>query len=238
MNRTTHASSSDESATGVKVNVPLSWQALTAAQMEYVCRIMSSGQWATEEVKTVFFIRLARLQRYPLARLRPMDIAQHLPLLDWLERGPEGIIMLPKVSGRAAEWAGDLHGCPFRTYLSMENYYQGYLLSQNVEALEALGSLLYPRCRRLLAQERYWLLLWMVGLKAEYARRFPDLFRPSAEGGEPPNMLEVMNAEIRALTGGDITKQGAVLQADTLDALTELDAKAREAREMEERMKK
>lgn len=42
-----------------------------------------------------------------------------------------------------------------------------------------------------------------------------------------------MNAEIRALTGGDITKLEAVLSADTLDALTELNAKAREAREIE-----
>ena len=238
MDRKILASSSDEATAGVKVRVPLSWQALTEGQMDYVCRLMSSGQWAMEEVKTVFLIRLARVQRYPLARLQPVDIAQHLPLLDWMERGPEGIIPLPKVSGRTAEWADDLHGCPFGTYLALENYYQGYLLSQNVEALDALGCLIYPHCRRLLAHERYRLLLWMVGLKAEYARRFPDLFRPSDEGGEPPSMLEVMNAEIRALTGGDITKQGAVLQADTLDALTELDAKAREAREMEERMKK
>ena len=232
------ASSSGEGGTGgIGVRVPLSWRALTAGQMGYVCRIMSSGQWATDEVKAAFFIRLARVQRYALARLRPMDIAEHLPLLDWMERGPEGIIRLPRVSGRGAEWADDLQGCPFRTYLSLENYYQGYLLSQNVEALDAMGRLLYPRCCRLLAHERYWLLLWMVGLKAEYGRRFPSLFRAGAEGGEVPSMLEVMNAEIRALTGGDITKQGAVLQADTLDALTELDAKAREAREMEERMK-
>lgn len=231
------ASSSDEATAGVRVDVPLSWQGLTAGQMEYVCRVMSSGQWVMEEVKAALLIRLARVQRYVLARLRPMDIAEHLPLLDWMERGPEGIIRLPRVSGRGAEWADDLQGCPFRMYLSLENYYQGYLLSQNVEALEAMGRLLYPRCRRLLAHERYWLLLWMVGLKAEYARRFPSLFRAAAEGCEAPSMLEVMNAEIRALTGGDITKQGAVLQADTLDALTELDAKAREAREMEERMK-
>lgn len=231
------ASSSGEATAGVRVDVPLSWQGLTAGQMGYVCRLLCSGEWATDEVKAAFFIRLARVQRYALARLRPMDIAEHLPLLDWMERGPEGIIRLPRVSGRKAEWAEDLHGCPFGTYLALENYYQGYLLSQNVEALEAMGRLLYPHCRRLLGHERYWVLLWMVGLKAEYGRRFPSLFRAGAEGGEVPSMLEVMNAEIRALTGGDITKQGAVLQADTLDALTELDAKAREAREMEERMK-
>ena len=42
-----------------------------------------------------------------------------------------------------------------------------------------------------------------------------------------------MNAEIRALTQGDITKTTAVLQTDTLTALTELDAKAAEAQELQ-----
>ena len=41
-----------------------------------------------------------------------------------------------------------------------------------------------------------------------------------------------MCAEIRALTGGDVTKTKAVLDADTIDALTELDAKARESEEL------
>lgn len=39
------------------------------------------------------------------------------------------------------------------------------------------------------------------------------------------------NAQIRALTGGDITKEAAIRQMDTHRALTELDAKAREAEE-------
>ena len=44
-------------------------------------------------------------------------------------------------------------------------------------------------------------------------------------------MVDVMHAEIRALTGGDITKTSLVLEADTWVALAELDAKAREAEE-------
>ena len=51
-------------------------------------------------------------------------------------------------------------------------------------------------------------------------------------------MLEVVDAEIRALTGGDITKEAQVLQSDCWRALTELDAKAREAREMKELLNK
>lgn len=40
-----------------------------------------------------------------------------------------------------------------------------------------------------------------------------------------------MNAQIRALTKGDITKEKEVLHLDTWRALTELDALAKEAEE-------
>ena len=44
-----------------------------------------------------------------------------------------------------------------------------------------------------------------------------------------------MNAEIRALTGGDITKENQVLSMDCWRALTELNEKAREAQEWNEK---
>ena len=47
-----------------------------------------------------------------------------------------------------------------------------------------------------------------------------------------------MLAQVRALTGGDVTKEEAVLNVDTWTALAELDAKAKEAREYSEKYKK
>ena len=44
-----------------------------------------------------------------------------------------------------------------------------------------------------------------------------------------------MNAEIRALTGGDITKENQVLSMDCWRALTELNEKARETQEYNEK---
>lgn len=41
-----------------------------------------------------------------------------------------------------------------------------------------------------------------------------------------------MNAQIRALTKGDITKEKEILSLDTWRALTELDAQAKEYEEM------
>ena len=47
-----------------------------------------------------------------------------------------------------------------------------------------------------------------------------------------------MNAQIRALTGGDITKEETIRKANVWRALTELDAKAREAEELNKKLKK
>lgn len=83
------------------------------------------------------------------------------------------------------------------------------------------------------------ILLWMVGLKVHYTHLFPHLFRQATTPDqEPPDPRTVMTTQIRALTAGDITKTTAVLQSDTLTALTELDAKAAEAQELEKLSKK
>ena len=53
-----------------------------------------------------------------------------------------------------------------------------------------------------------------------------------------PDLREVMLAQIRALTSGDVTKEHGVLNVDTWTALAELNAKAREAKELERIYKK
>ncbi len=130
-----------------------------------------------------------------------------------------------------------LSGVPFSSYLSAENYYQGYLATQQEEAVDAIGALLYPGIGTpLTPAERFVVILWASSLKAEYTRLFPNLFSSDPDTfATPPEQREVMNAQIRALTGGDVTKTADVLSADTLTALTELDAKAREAKELKKR---
>jgi hypothetical protein len=47
-----------------------------------------------------------------------------------------------------------------------------------------------------------------------------------------------MNTQIRALTGGDITKEQQVLEMDCWRALTELNAKAADQEEIERKTKR
>ena len=84
--------------------------------------------------------------------------------------------------------------------------------------------------------ERVGTLLWFVHVKQVMARSFPHFFKKTVvEDGEPEpvNFIELYNIQLRALTGGDVTKEDTVLNLACWRALTELDAKAREAEELE-----
>lgn len=231
--RTTPASSSVDTVT-----LPIGWECLTDEQLYYICALSASGKFAVEEVKACFLLRMAQAQGVHKERIDAFAAADAASALDWMDNLPPAPVRLSSIEG-CHPVDSMLNGVPFGQYLALENYYQGYLLTQNSAALDAIGGILYPDVPRPLTDaERYSLLLWIVGMHSQYAQLFPDLFRASAPDAGTTDQREVMNAEIRALTGGDITKMEAVLNANTLDALTELDAKAREARELDEKMKR
>ena len=75
--------------------------------------------------------------------------------------------------------------------------------------------------------------------------RFPDFYQPTSE--DTQNLLgseraigtvlqEAMDAQIRALTKGDITKETEILAMDTWRALTELNAQAKEYKQINEKI--
>ena len=142
-----------------------------------------------------------------------------------------------------------MHGVPFGDYLELEKWYQMYLRTERTELLERMGHRLYLKdgeetVKPLTAAERLGVLLWWVYVKEVMARAFPNFFTRSGrsgDGGESfrENLVEQMNIQIRALTGGDVTKEETVLdRTDCWRALTELNEKAREAREAERLRKK
>lgn len=238
--RTTPASSSaeyDRARRALTLRVPTSWEALTDGELRYVACLLADGL-ATDYVKAMLLLR--PVPEHLRDQLSAEAVADYLSELDFLDEPPTTPVRPDTLQSRQGLNAY-LHGVPFRTWLDVENYYQGYLQSRDPEALQCLAQVLYPGAEaELSAAEGYLVLLWVMSLKAAYSQLFPHLFR--AQGGtgtdDAPDQREVMNAQIRALTGGDVTKTQAVLETDTLDALTELDAKAREAHELAERLKK
>ena len=124
-----------------------------------------------------------------------------------------------------------LHGVRFWDYLQMEKYYQGFLATRQERYALGLARMLYPGgVTAVDAAEMTGCVMWYSYVKKQFARFFPHFFRPApVSQGKPVNWLEQMNAQIRALTDGDITKEQAVYDKDCWRALTELDAKARDA---------
>lgn len=177
----------------------------------------------------------------PRAALMPStSIAAAVRVLCWMDEPPAVPVRVPVVAERSALPA-DLATVPFRTYLTAENYFQSYLRTLGQEGGPGLVSTLYPGLPAEAVEPWmvYQCVQWLTGLKASYSARYPHLFRPAPPdpGGELPDMLEILNVQVRALTGGDVTKEGRVFRTETWRALTELDAKAREAEEWESKNK-
>lgn len=137
-----------------------------------------------------------------------------------------------------------LHDVSFYDYLNIEKNYQLFMLNQDDKFLSKMAHLMYRAADDSADEtahfEPYELLgvfMWFSSVKEYFAANFPHFFKPAREGGElrRVDILPAMQAQIRALTDGDVTKQQAVYNTDCWAALTELDNKAREAEEFKER---
>lgn len=235
--KSTPPSSSGETCT-VQLTMPTSWSELDEQQLRYAFTVLCV--FAAETARQYLFCRLASQQLGDgswWVGIPSEDIAAASSVLDWLHDVPSVPVRLSTVQGRTAVDAL-LHGVPFNTYINLESLYQGYLQSKDEKALDAMFPMLYPSAeahKPLRPFERYNILQWMTSVKQVFAQQWSEFFHPAGgETTEQPSMLEVVDAEIRALTGGDITKEAQILKIDCWRALTELDAKAREAREMKE----
>lgn len=174
-----------------------------------------------------------------LFEVTPLTLAELLPALDWLANLPTVPVRLSKINRKAALPA-DFSEVPFETFIICDNLYQGYLSTQNDELLDQLGATLYGKAIAFKPHERISIFYWFAALKDSFAQKFSDFFQPIAEAASGGNLLgssatsveDTMNAQIRALTKGDVTKEAEVLALDTHRALTELNAQAREYKEL------
>lgn len=181
------------------------------------------------------------------ATLTLLQIQSATAALGYLRTFPTFPTRITKI-GKARPLEADFQRIPFATFISCDNYYQGFLQTKDEERLKELTQLLYPgiKPRCLTRPILYSAFYWFASLKQYFARLFPHFLQPmSADeqnllGYAPPigEMLrQSMNAQIRALTGGDITKEDAVLNMDTWRALTELDAKVKEVKDIKRQTK-
>ena len=232
--------------------VPQGWHELSDRQLRYVYQLLAA-EYSTDEIKTLCLLRWSGTKAigrqdtgaYLLKRgkllfeVTPLTLAELLPHLDWLAAIPTVPVRLSKINRQHALQA-DFSEVPFETFIICDNLYQGYLQTQNDELLDQLGATLYGKSMAFKPYERISIFYWFAALKDSLSHKYSDFFQPIADAATGGNLLgssahsveDAMNAQIRALTKGDVTKEAEVLALDTHRALTELNAQAREYREL------
>lgn len=234
--------------------VPQGWHELGDKQLRYVYDLIAK-EYATDEIKTLCLLRWSGTKvigrqesgTYLLKKSKilfevtPLTLAELLPHLDWLSSLPTVPVRISKINRQSALPA-DFSEVPFETFIICDNLYQGYLSTQNDELLDQLGATLYGKDIAFKPYERISIFYWFAALKESLSKKYSDFFQPIA-GASDSNLLgssasveDAMNAQIRALTKGDITKEAEVLALDTHRALTELNAQAREYKELNAKM--
>lgn len=259
--RTTRASFSADSST-VNVQLPTSWSELTQEELRGVYRLITlQGSADAPEVPLLLFAYFTRMKvlrrdhdrfecslqvamdskhtRRIKLTISPGQLAELLDPLDFIT-SPGSVPVRLEQWGKVRAVNAQLHGLSFGDYLRLENLYQGFLSSRAPEALNAMAGILYPGIREKDINEVlvYGLLQWFVQVKTMFAGQWNEFFRPASGEVTTTSMLEAMNNEIRALTGGDVTKEEEIFAIDCWRALTELNFKAREAREYNAQLKK
>ena len=244
------------------ISLPTSWAELTDKQLQMVYNLFARDLSAAE-VKTLCLMKwnglkvLSQLpdKRFLIKRgkevvpLSTRQIQQATSVLDFLDSFAPMPVRIARI-GKYHALPADFEKVPFEEFLFVENLFQGYLNTQSDELLLQMAQVLYasdhvkPDKAQLIG-----IFYWMASLKQYFAGQFSNFYKPASANsggnllgsGQPDiyrQLRESTNAMIRALTSGDITKEAAIMKMDTWRALTELDAKAREAEELRKATKK
>lgn len=233
----------------LNLSLPTSWQQLSDKQLRFVFFLLSSD-YTLPQLKTLCLLKWGNLRVdhregaifilrrgkhfYPVSATQ---ISEATNTLNWLADIPVQPVRLSRI-GVYRAFTADFQELPFGDFISLDNLYQGYLQTKNDQLLQEMGRILYRAPRiRLTKLERLSIFYWFASVKQMFARMFRCLFKSVSNPDEPKllsfqQLQDAMNAQIRALTNGDITKEKAVLSLDTWRALTELDAKARDFEQM------
>ena len=235
----------------VTLTVPDSWDTLTQDQLRrvlllYVCYDGSPTWQEDVKVAALLYFTGINVERHTkdgwlCQRGKDTFLLDSLLLpsmveeLQWLDHPEEMTVRLELLGKHKAAdmW---LHGFPFGNYLALENFYQTFLKTLDAGLLKDMASLLYgvkddEQLPEMMPVDLLNVQLWYGAVKHRFGQLFPNFLRPAATGGVQPDPREMMNAQIRLLTKGDITKCNEIRDCDTWDALTELDALARESEE-------
>ena len=197
----------------MELSCPTSWRELTQEQLRYVLFLLATFADPVV-VKTYMFIRFAGI--YLIEKNR------------WGWKCSKGGRVFYLKPWQIHSFIGQLQFVD--SLETMDNRLEV------VQGLKAVNALLQEDAETeltLTAAERVGVLAWFGHVKYVMSYAFPHLFRKSKGDDDTSDLsvIESINIQLRALTDGDVTKEAAVKAIDCWRALTELDAKAKQAEE-------
>lgn len=235
----------------IDLKEPNGWEELTDNQLRYVFGLIVQG-YSGPEIKTYCLIRWSGMQvLYKYGNgwmckfaddkfvVTAQQINAAIGSLNWLDKLPPMPIRIKKI-GRHNALPANFQEVPFETFIICDNLYQGYLTTKQDKLLANMAAFLYEsNDLKTNEAERLSVFYWFASLKELLASEFSNLFKPAIIPQSDGNLFrqevrqynllkDAVNAQIRALTKGDVTKEKEVLAIDTWRALTELDALAKE----------
>ena len=243
----------------INLTVPRGWHELDDKQLRYLFGLLAD-EYSSAEIRTLCLFRWAGLKvqychnSHFVVRLGKDDftlsatvVADAIEAMKWLDEIPSFPVRLSHI-GKFTALQADFLSVPFETFIFCDNLYQGYLHTKDDSLIDEMIKVLYNGCNsKILPLERISTFYWFASLKQYFAKTFHHFFQQT--GGTDCNLLgsaksigeqvqEAMNAQIRALTKGDITKEKEVLAMDCWRALTELNAQAKEFEELNRKYNK
>lgn len=247
------------SADGVlHLQCPRSWEELSQQQLHYTLDLLGCGLYNDVEIRTYMLFRFCGIE---VVKSHAHSVSckvmlesgkwHFFDMQDWQIQDMIGQLSFVNSYdgfGRGLEAVGDfvaadeqLSDYQFGWFLICEKNYAAYINTKDTKYLDILAQWLYMdgdipvaksgkqlECDAAVMMSAF---LWFSCVKARYSKMFPHFYKPVDKIGGTYNFLESYNAQLRALTDGDVTKEEEVKSVGCLRALTELDAKTREAEE-------
>ena len=237
------------------VALPTSWQELTQDQLRAALSLMATGAAGTSLMTQAFLIfaglepdgeDLYRNYAGFLFKIGVNQITAAALHLEYLTTPPTAAVRLDRAEdGTPCKTGADFEDATFGEFLHTDGLFLMYLNNPgaNADRLAEIATMLYPGITDAAAASPLMnanIIIWLSGLKKQLAVMYPYLFAAPAAAGyeETPDETAARSRRatlsmIRALTGGDITKENDILKTAAHSALNELNEKAREAKELE-----
>ena len=249
-------------ADGLRLTAPRSWRELTQEELRLVFALQARYAEAAV-VKTRLLLKMCGLRvrkkvaggalvslvgqkDTPIIYIATWQLQSLIHQFDYIDTYEGMGVRLARLQGLHAVDV-NLHGLCFSDYMNVEKAYQHFLMKEDPSWLGEMARILYrteqgDAVERLVltGTEQVAVIAWWAYIKAQFAHRFRHLFKPArpSEGRmDEWKWQETVDAQLRALTDGDVTKEEAVGAIDCWRALTELNAIVREAAEFNDRLK-